>query len=209
MHGGLLIGEEARKTARALREAGKCIIAVALVHVLALAIAAVMVHAGYEPALAYRDKLVGQARQSDPVSQASRRGENVRAGLVESARTQWICVAVAVTGLTVVTPFILAAYRGWVGGVVSVDDRHASRLRHGAQAVYYLSVIALQIIPYAIAGGAGVRLGLTYFRRERYEGGYWLGYPKEGLWNLVRILISIIPLVLIANLWEFLSPLNR
>ena len=121
-----------------------------------------------------------------------------------------MCVAMAVTGLTVVSPFVLAAYRGAVGGVVSVDDNHVSRLRYPDQAIYYLSVVILQIIPYAMAGGAGVKLGLTYFRQgQGYEGDRWLGYPKEAIWDVVRILVLTIPFVLAANLWEFLSPLNR
>jgi len=204
------IWKEVDRTIGALRRARTCILAVALVHILAVVAAALSVHAGYVPALAYRDRLVGQARLSDPVSLASQRGQNLRASLVESARTQWVCVAVAVTGLTVVSPFVLAAYRGVVGGVVSVDDRHVSRLRQPSQAAYYLSVIILQIIPYALAGGAGVKLGLTYFRHSReYEGERWLGYPKEAIWDVVRVLVLTIPFVLAANLWEFLSPLNR
>jgi len=202
--------KEVVKTTGAVRKARTWILAIALVHVIAVIAGAVLVHVGYVPALAYRDRLVGQARRSDPVSLASQRGEYLRAALVEAARTQWVCVAVAVTGLTVVSPFILAAYRGLVGGVVSVDDNHMSRLRQPDQAVYYLSVIILQIIPYALAGGAGVKLGLTYFRRGwEYEGKHWFGYPKEAIWDVVRILVLTIPLVLVANLWEFLSLLNR
>jgi TRAP-type mannitol/chloroaromatic compound transport system permease small subunit len=134
----------------------------------------------------------------------------LRAALVEAARTQLVCVAVAVTGLTVVSPFVLAAYRGVVGGVVSVDDNHVSRLLHRDQAVYYLSVVVLQIIPYALAGGAGVRLGLAYLQRRPEEHRRrWLGVPKGAIGDLVRILIFILPFVLAANLWEYLSPLNR
>ena len=204
------IQQEVAKTTRALRKARTWILAIGIVHVLAVIASAVLVQSGYAPALAYRDRLVDQARRSDPVSLAFQRGENLRAAIVEAARTQLVCVAVAVTGLTVVFPFALAAYRGLVGGVVSVDDNHLSRLRQTDQAVYYLTVIILQIIPYALAGGAGVKLGLTYFRRGSvYEGARWLGYSKEAITDVVRILLLTIPLVLVANLWEFLSPLNR
>jgi hypothetical protein len=202
--------KEAVKTAAAVRQARGWILAIAFVHIAGVLGGAVMVHAGYSPALAYRDQLVDQARSSDPVSLASQRGENLRASLVEAARTQWVCVAVAVTGLTVVTPFALAAYRGWVGGIVSVDDDHNSRLRLLDQASYYLSVIFLQIIPYAMAGGAGVQLGVTYFRRARGDDRErWLGYPKDAIWDAARIILLTVPLVLAANFWEFLSPLNR
>lgn len=204
------IRREVVKTMGAVRKTWTYVLAVALVHTLAVAGGAIAVHAGYGPALAYRDRLVTRARAADPVSLAFQRGENLRAGLVEAARTQGVCVAVAVTGLTVVFPYALSAYRGVVGGVVSVDDHHASRLRDPEQAVYYLSVVILQIIPYTLAGGAGVRLGLTYFRRGgEYPGDRWFGYPKEAIWDVLRILVLTIPFVLAANLWEFLSPLNR
>jgi uncharacterized membrane protein (Fun14 family) len=204
------IVREVVKSIGAVRNARTCILAIALAHVLAVAAGVISVHAGYVPALAYRDTLIARARSSDPVSLAFQRGETLRAAVVEAARTQWVCVAVAVTGLTVVSPFVLAAVRGVVGGVVSVDDNHVSRLRYPDQAIYYLSVVILQIIPYAMAGGAGVKLGLTYFRQGReYQGDRWLGYPKEAMWDVVRILVLILPFVLAANLWEFLSPLNR
>lgn len=78
------------------------------------------------------------------------------------------------------------------------------------RAIYYLSVLILQLIPYSLGGGAGVSLGLTYFRpRSEYQGERWIGYPKEAVWDFVRILVLMLPFVVVANLWEFLSPLNR
>jgi len=78
------------------------------------------------------------------------------------------------------------------------------------QASYYLVTVILQIIPYALAAGAGIKLGVTYFRGgSEYGGDRWLGYPKQAIWDFVRILVLIIPFVAVANLWEFLSPLNR
>lgn len=196
--------------ALALHRARGPILAIALTHVLAVLAGAVMVHAGNQAALSFRDSLVAQAHASDPVSIASRQGDDLRAAVIETARTQWACVAVGATGLTVVSPFALTAYRGWVGGVVSVNSKHVSRLADLGQAVYYLSVILLQIIPYSLAAGAGVNLGLTYFRpRADYPGERWWGYPKEAIRDFVRILVMIIPFVVAANFWEFLSPLNR
>jgi hypothetical protein len=194
----------------AVRKARLWILAIAATHVMAVAAGAIMVHTGYEPALAYRDRLVTRALTSDPVSLAYQRGDNLLAALIETGRTQWACVAVGVTGLTVVSPFALSALRGWVGGVVSVDADHVSRFVHPGQAIYYIVVIVLQLIPYTLAGGAGVKLGLTYFqRRSEYQGDRWMGYPKESIWDFLRILLLIIPFVVLANLWEYLSPLNR
>jgi hypothetical protein len=42
-------------------------------------------------------------------------------------------------------------------------------IRHGKR------VTALQLIPYALAGGAGARLGLAYLRRRQSPGPAWLG----------------------------------
>jgi hypothetical protein len=200
---------EVVKTIRAVSKARFPIVAIVLTHVFAVATGAVMVHAGNGFALSYRDTLVAQAQSADPVSISSQQGDNLRAALIETARTQWACVAQGVTGLTVVSPFALSAYRGWVGGIVSVDGSHTSRLNRLDQAIYYLSVLVLQLIPYSLAGGAGVNLGLAYFRpRAPYQGDRWIGYPKEAVWDLFRILLLIIPFVVVANLWEFLSPLN-
>ena len=191
----------------ALHRARFSIIAIALMHVITVTAGMVMVHTGNAFALSYRDRLVARANASDPVSLAYQRGRRLRATLIEAARTQWACVSMSVTGLTVVSPFALTAYRGWVGGIVSVDGNHRSRLVEPGEAVYYLSVVILQLIPYSLAGGAGVNVGLVYFRpRAEYQGPKWIGYPKEALWDLVRILVLIIPLVAVANAVEFLTP---
>ena len=191
----------------ALHRARFSIIAIALMHVITVTAGMVMVHTGNAFALSYRDRLVARANAADPVSLAYQQGKRLRATLIEAARTQLACVSMSVTGLTVVSPFALSAYRGWVGGIVSVDSNHRSRLVEPGEAVYYLSVVILQLIPYSLAGGAGVNVGLVYFRpRAEYQGPKWIGYPKEALWDLVRILVLIIPLVVMANAVEFLTP---
>ena len=201
---------EVARMLRAVYKARFPILAMALTHVLAVTTGIVMVHTGNADALSYRDGLVARAHESDPVSLAAQRGEDLRAAFIETARTLWASAALGVTGLTIVFPFIISAYRGWVGGIVSVDSAHLSRLIHPGQAIYYLSVLVLQLIPYSLAGGAGVTLGLTYFRPQAdYPPDRWIGYPKEAIRDFVRVLVLIIPLVLAANLWEFLSPLNR
>jgi uncharacterized membrane protein (Fun14 family) len=124
-----------------------------------------------------------------------------------------ISVAVGVRtmiGLTIVSPYGFAGYSGWVGGIVLVDRQHHSRLAEWRQATHYLVTLVLQLTPYAIAGGVGVRLGLSYFRGyAEYRGERkWLGYPTGALGEILRVYALITPLFLIASRWEFLSPWN-
>jgi uncharacterized membrane protein SpoIIM required for sporulation len=65
------------------------------------------------------------------------------------------------------------------------------------------------LIPYSLAGGIGVHLGLCFFRPFPYYIGDKIGgYPKEAIWDVFRVYKLIIPLFLIASLWEFLCPWN-
>jgi hypothetical protein len=204
------LGTEARKALEALGRARSSILGIALVHAVAVIVGIVMVHTGNGFALSYRDRLVASALASDPVSLAYHQGDYLRAALIETARTQWASLATALTGPTVALPAVLSAHRGWVGGIVSVTSSHVSRLVEARQAIYYLSVVVLQLIPYTLAAGAGLNLGLVYFHpRQEYQGEKWMGYPKEAIWDFVRILVLTVPFVIVANLWEYLSPLNR
>jgi len=204
------IRSELAKVSGALYRARFAIITIAITHAIAVMVGIIMVHSGNPFALSYRDKLVDRARASDPVSLASQQGDDFRAAAIESVRTEWACVATGITGLTVISPYVISIYRGWVGGIVSVDNSHMSRLIEGGEGIYYVVVLILQLIPFTLGSGAGVNLGLTYFRlRKEYPGEKWMGYPKEAIWDFVRILVLIIPFVIAANLWEFLSPLNR
>jgi uncharacterized membrane protein SpoIIM required for sporulation len=94
-----------------------------------------------------------------------------------------------------------------VGGIVSIDGNHVSRLASAYSAFYYLLTLTLQLIPYSLAGGIGINLGLTLYRvPPHYIGPKWLGFPQEALRDLARVYVIIIPLFLIASLWEFLAP---
>jgi hypothetical protein len=73
-------------------------------------------------------------------------------------------------GYGVPAGYCIAGYRGWVGGVVSVDDAHHSRLRTPYEAFYYLTTLVLQLIPYTLTGGAGVNLGIATFARPGLDG---------------------------------------
>ncbi len=193
----------------ALRRARLPILWILLTYMLGVVAGAVMVHAHNAFALRYGDSLVARAFASDPAAVALKRHLPLRAALFDFAGNLGLgAVPSTIMGLAVAPPFPLAAYRGWVGGIVSVDGRHESRLRIWRELIYYVGVMLLQLIPYSVAGGAGVRLGLALLLpRGRY--GYpasetWFGLPAEGVRDIVRIYVLLVPLFLVASLVEFL-----
>ena len=169
---------------------------------------AIAVHAHNNFALDYRDRLVGRAYKSDPAATLFLRGRWVRAAGADFAGNLLAgAVPSTIMGLSVALPFPFAVYRGWVGGIVSVDGQHASRLARPHECAYYLGVLILQLIPYTLAGAAGVRLGLA-FLLPRGRWGYpsqqrWLGLPAEGIHDVLRIYLLVVPMFLIASVVEF------
>lgn len=165
-----------------------------------------MVHTGNPFALRYGDNLVAQAHANDPASLALARGDRLNAELSDFGRNLLGAGADTVGGLGVVFPYPFAAYRGWVGGIVSVDRSHNSRLAEPAEAIYYILTLILQLIPYSLAGGAGVNLGMAYYRPSlAYRGVRWLGFPKEAIRDVFRIYTLVVPLFFVASLWEFFA----
>jgi len=193
----------------ALRRARAPILWVGLVYTVGVVAGAGMVNLNSGFALAYRDQLVGRAMASDPAALASGRGFPVRAALWDFAGNLGQgAVPSTIMGLAVVLPFPQAVFRGWVGGIVSVDGEHRSRLGNWREGRYYLGVLLLQLLPYTLAAGAGVRLGLG-FLMPNGRWGYssqqrWLAIPVEGVRDVARIYVLIVPLFLLASLVEFL-----
>lgn len=166
-----------------------------------------MVHTGNQYALDTRDSLVNRARESDPVLQAYYSGQRVKAALLDFAENLFLgAVPSTLSGLAVVTSYPIIAYRGWIGGIVSVNDLHVSRLSTTYGAFYYLVTLFLQLVPYSLAGGAGVNLGVAYLRPPKhYRGDKVLGLPKEAILDTLRIYTLVTPLFLVASLFEFLA----
>ena len=194
----------------ALRRARVPIVWMALANMIGIAAGMTLVHAGFSPALEFRDRLVGKAVESSSIMQAQQRGFPVRAAALDFAANAGVAaVPTTVMGLSVVLPFPVAVARGFVGGVVSIDGNHHSRLADPREAAYYLIVLTLQVIPYALAGGAGVRLGLGFLlpnSRWGYTGSArWIGLPAEGVRDVGRIYALALPLFLVASLVEFLA----
>lgn len=194
----------------ALTRARIPILSITLTYFFSIVIGAVMVHVGNEFALSYRDKFVASVRTYDRVAIAYHEGDRLRAALLDASRNLFLgAMPSTLGGVGIIFPYPIVTYRGWVGGIVSVDNNHTSRLTNLHKAIYYILVLILQLIPYSLAGGVGVNLGLAYFRpRPYYQGAKWLGLPKEAILDVLRIYLLVVPLFLIASLWEFLSPWN-
>ncbi len=190
---------------RAVHRARGPIAAVGSIYFLAVTTGALMAHSGNSFALSVRDRIVAAAQVGPEMAQP----DALSMALGDFSGNFIGATADALGGLGVVFPFPFVAYRGWVGGIVSVDGSHISRLAEAGSAAYYLSVVALQLAGYTLAAGAGVNVGLSLWRpRLYYAGDKWLGMPTEPLKDLLRIFVLVVPILLIASLWEFLSPLR-
>jgi len=187
----------------ALRRARMPILTVAITYLVSVSIGMLMVHTGNEWAIAYRDNIVSKA-QSSPISLALHQNERLRAAVLDFGGNLLGAISNTLEGLGVIFPYPFIAYRGWIGGIVSIDSLHMSRLAEPKEAAYYLITLTLQLIPSILAGGAGVNIGLANFRpRPFYQGEKWLGIPKEALRDGFRIYLIVVPLLFLASLWEF------
>lgn len=194
----------------ALRRASRPILWMACASFLGISAGMLLVHAGFAPAIQLRDGIVDKAIGTSSTLQAERRGHRFEAaGLDVLGNIALSAAPTTVMGLSVVLPFPFAVARGVVGGVVSIDGNHRSRLADTQEAIYYLSVLILQVIPFVLAGGVGVRLGLG-FLLPRSSWAYadstrWLGLPAEGIRDVIRIYCVAVPLFAVASLVEFLA----
>jgi hypothetical protein len=193
----------------ALRHARLSILAIGLTYLVSVVVGIVIVHKGSQFALSYRDRLVHRASKSDPAARALRERRRTTAALVDFSRNLFLGAAPqTISGLTILPPFALAAYRGWVGGIVSVDSKHQSRLADSRERSYYLSVLLLQLLPYTLTGGAGIHLGLASFREWRASGfrsSWTLPLPRPALADVLWIYALAVPLFLLASCVEFFA----
>jgi len=162
-----------------------------------------MVHTGNTFAVSFRDKIVSNAKAS-PIIVALNKGNRIEAALLDAGGNLIAAISNTLGGLGILFPYPFIAYRGWIGGIVSIDSMHASRFADSWEATYYLITLILQVIPSVLAGGIGVNLGLSYYRpKSYYQGKKWLGISQEAIRDVVRVYCIVIPLLLIASLWEF------
>ena len=206
-----LLRNSVASISRAVYRARYPILFTAIVYFLFVFIGIIMVHTGNKFALDYGDRLVNQSIQSNPASVAYLQGNNFQAALSDFVGNLVLgAFPKTVSGFSVLLPYPMVIQQGWVGGIVSVHNDHTSRLRDLRSAIYYLLTLFLQLVPYSMAVGAGVNVGIAMFRTPPYyEGRKWFGIlPVEALRDMARIYLIVIPLFLIASLWEFLSPWN-
>jgi hypothetical protein len=191
-----------------LHQARVSILVVALVYVLSVSVGIAMVHSGSHVALTFRDSLVVRAHRNDPAARADDAGAHARAAAIDFSRNLGLAaVPETIGGLTLVLPVGLAAYRGWVGGIVSVDSTHQSRLQYLPSAVYYLVTLLLQLAAFTLAGGAGLHLGWAFIRkRGPFVGPSWFRLPGPALRDVGRVYLLIVPLFAAGSIWEFFSP---
>ncbi len=164
------------------------------------------VHAGNGFALRERDAIVNRAYARDPAAIAFKQNRRLRAAALDFTRNLFLgAIPNTVGGIAIVLPYPLAGYRGWVGGIVSVDRKRISRLSTVHGAIPYLGTLLLQLVPYSLAGGAGVYLGWAYLRRRQSTGPLIWGFPTQAVRDVLRIYTLIVPLFAIASLFEFFA----
>ena len=194
-----------RQVLAALARGRVAILSVAATYALSVILGVAMVSTGSSFALDRRDEIVGNAQSGDTLV-AYRAGDRLRAALLDFASNLGLGgLTSTALGVGVVVVYPVVAYRGWVGGIVSANAKHESRLADPSSALYYLVTLILQLIPYSIAGGMGVYLGIGSWRALRRPTPTWLGLPTDRLRDTAIAYVAIAPLFLIASLWEFFA----
>jgi hypothetical protein len=192
----------------ALRRSFRPALAMALTHAVFLCVGILMVHSGNNFAIGYRDRLVQRAHANDPAAIADRQSHGRAAEFDFSRNLLLGAVPSTLGGLAIVLPFPIAAYRGWVGGIVSVGGDHVSRLSRFRSAAYYLITLLLQLLPYSLAAGAGIRLGWSYYwpNEEERAAPKWLRLPVPAVRDVLWVYAVVVPCFALASAWEFLIP---
>jgi hypothetical protein len=192
----------------ALRRTRGPLVASAVTYLASVVIGIVLATAGVPFAVSQRDAIVGGAGTSS-ITQAENRGDHLRAALLDFGSNLFLgAVPTSITGLSVIGPFPIAAYRGWVGGIVSIDGRHKSRLADPGPAVYYIVTLVIQLTGFILTMAAGVHVGLSAWRARNDDSiRSWAGFrlPPAALADAGNLYLLAVPVFLIGSLWEFLA----
>lgn len=195
---------------RALRHSMFGIWSIGLTYILSVLVGLSMVHSGNRYGLEFRDKLVGKAQHESAILREFQRGSPAAAAGLDAAGNAVAGLLSIIAGYGIPAGYGIAAYRGWIGGIVSVDGAHRSRLASPSSAFYYLVTLLLQLVPYSLAGGAGVNLGVAAFAGVDRSGYYgprmrFLQIPYEAISDAAWIYALSLPLFAIASLFEFMA----
>lgn len=199
------------RSIKAIERSKPFALSILLTYVLSSSVGIFMAHAGNRFALARRDKTVQKALTSDKSSIAYQSGNRATALVYDFAgNVFYAAIPQTVAGLGVILPYFSVAYQGWIGGIVSVDSTHRSRLRNVKATSYYFLVLLLQFIPFSLSIGAGVRCGVELYRHNTDISWRFWRYrlPRQILVDLICVFAVAVPLFFVASAFEFLAPWN-
>jgi hypothetical protein len=197
-----------RRTRLSLRRARGPIVASAVTYLAFVGAGIILASAGVPFAVEQRDAIVGNA-QTSSVIRTDNQGDHLHAALLDFGSNLFLgAVPTSITGLSVVGPFPIAAYRGWVGGIVSIDGRHQSRLANAGSAVYYVVTLGIQLSAFILTMAAGLHLGLAAWRARNDDSlRSWAGFrlPPAALVDAGYLYLLAVPIFLAGSLWEFFA----
>src|SRR6187402_1965061 len=151
-----------------IRHCKKWILTIFTIYCISCLTGIIMVHSGNTFALSYRDKIVGNASTNSNVSINYKSGNKFKAAFIDFSENLFIgSIPQTFLGLGVIFPFFTTAYQGWIGGIVSIDSKHQSRLVKTRSALYYFIVLILQFIPYSLTIGSGLALGIATYNLNK------------------------------------------
>jgi hypothetical protein len=105
-----------------------------------------IVHSGNRYALDFRDKLIGAAERESPILRQFHRGNSAAAAAIDATGNAIAGFLGMVEGYGIPAGYAIAAYRGWIGGVVSVVDANRSRFAKPHGAFYYLATLLWPVL---------------------------------------------------------------
>lgn len=193
----------------ALYRARAGIAIMASVYAISVGTGFIMVHTRSQFALACRDTLVADAHRDDPAARANDAGAHAVAAALDFSRNLGLAaVPDTIGGYVFVMPIGTGAYRGWVGGIVSVDAQHRSRLRVFRSALYYTVTMLLQLAGFTLAAGAGLHLGWANIRRVGpfFGPAAWSPLPKQVVLDVAWLYVLVVTFFALGSTWEFLGP---
>ncbi len=186
------------------------IISVFIIYCLSCLTGIIMVQTDNDFALSQRDKIVGTATHEDKASVNYHEGNHLTATLYDFTGNLFYSATQTFLGLGIAIPYFTVSYQGWVGGIVSVNGLHKSRLKKLKSAFYYFIVLLLQFIAYSLSIGAGIKTGIEIYKQNKLISWKVWEYrvSKGSLLDIRNIYMLSIPVFFTASFFEFFSTWN-